>query len=354
MLEKFITEDYLKKDGSLDHKLITDSLSENQPLLKNLQDFNSSDLKSFFHILLTNNCYKALGQIIEWVENDGVKGLGLYKVLSALLTKKISISTEIMFKEISLLEPEEAVNLLPYEKQLDDKSRSLVEQAKYKITSKINDHKTDLLEQIKFLNQQELTEKAEEMQQKLEFHFPKLDNADAQSSKVKLQQSKDLNFSKIIKRNLSFNLRTKSRIDKKVLEKINKRSEEDQKLLNSMVSTWHDIFKHEIEDFIAQLEFLSIQRNEIYEDILKNNKDLDLWTKVELLLKTGRAFEGLNLLLSKEKEILDKNTDATYNYYYYKALLYEQIGMSDEAEEIFKALYEQKQNFRDVNFYLKN
>ena len=153
---------------------------------------------------------------------------------------------------------------------------------------------------------------------------------------------------------MSFNLRTKKRIDKKTLDRINKKSKEDEEFLNSMVSTWYNELNQKPELYITQLEFLAVQNNQFFEKLLKNNTKLDFWTKIELLLKTGRAFEGLNLLNSKEKELLDKNRDAVYNYYYYKALFYRQVGMIEEAEEIFKALYEQKQNFRDVNFYLKD
>ena len=355
MLKQFITKDYLKDDNSLDYELISNDLSENQPLLKGLRELDSDDLKAFFHILLTNKCYKALGQIINWIENEDVKSLNLYKVLIGLLIKN-NIPPEVIAQEIATLESEETINLLPYEKQLNEEAQSLVEQAKYKNNSKANSYKTNLFEQVKFLDQQELTEKAREIRQKLEFHFPEstLENTQSHYSGIKLKQSKDLNFSKVIERNLSFNLRAKKRIDKKILEEINERNQKDQDFLNSMVSTWHDVFKNEVEILIAQLEFFSIQSNEIYKFILKNHNDLDFWTKVELLLKVERAFEGLNLISSKESEILDKDTESVYNYYYYKALFYKQIGMNEEADEIFKALYEQKQNFRDIKFYLKD
>jgi len=356
MLKDYITEDFFKADGTVDIKSVTDSMSDDRLLIKKFNNLDTEDLKSLFHILISNNCHKALGKIFMRLESENDNQHDHFKLLSEIVLKNSFLTNDFRSKYLKNLDHDDSVFLLPFKKFFNESGTSHLEQTKFKFTSELNDLKTDLIEQVKFLNQQELIDKAGEIRQKLEFHFPEMrtEKTSQKGSNVKLQQSKDLTFSKVIERNLSFNLRTKKRIDKKAIEKINKKIKSENKALESMLAAWKSIFENHIDLYITQIEFLSPDSKIHYNEILRSSNDLELWTKVELLLKTERAFEGINFLQSKEKEILDKSTEAVYNYYYYKALFYRQAGMLDEAEKIFKALYEQKQNFRDVNFYLKS
>jgi hypothetical protein len=245
--------------------------------------------------------------------------------------------------------------LIADKKYFSSELQEEIESAKKVIARKNEDFKIDLEEQVIFLKDQQLNDKADEIQKKIEFHFPefkKIENV--VEEKIKLKNLEDQKFSNIIKRNLSFNLRKKGRLGKKDVERIKEKNEQALKSLNQIAPEWYKLFVKDIDLFIVQLEFFNLKDLEIYDFILKNHKSLSTWTRVELCLNSGRYFEGLNFLTANEKEILDNDTESVYNFYYYKGLFYQRIGMTDEAEEIFKALHEQKQNFRDVYYYLKN
>jgi len=332
MLSSIFKDEYIQPNGSLNLKQLEADIDSSEEIFNKIIELDEHSLNSLFHILVTNDRYEIIRKIFDKTKNTHSSSKSLYTlVTSSHLKVKHNIE---VFDQINTenLQTEDYRLIIANKKLFSTVIQEKIETCKESIHKANEDFKVDLEEQVIFLKDQQLNDKAHEIQMKIEFHFPEFKKVEnVAEEKIKLKNLEDQKFSNIIKRNLSFNLRKKGRLDNKELKKIKEKNL-----------------------FIVQLEFFNFKDIEIYDFLLKNHKDINTWTRVELCLKSERYFEGLNFLMANEKEILDNDSESVYNFYYYKGLFYQKIGMTDEAEEIFKALYEQNQNFRDVYYYLKN
>ncbi len=355
MLKDIFKDEYIQANGALNLNQLEADIDSKEEIFNTISELNEHSLHSLFHILITNDRYEIIRKIFDKTKNASSSSKSLYTlVTSGYLKTNHNIE---VFDQVNTdnLQIEDFRLLIADKKNFSSVVQEKIEICKKNIHKTSEEFKIDLEEQVIFLKDQQLNDKAQEIQMKVEFHFPEFKKIkNVVEEKIKLKNLEDQKFSNIIKRNLSFNLRKKGRLDKKDIKKIKEKNKQAIKALNQITLEWYQLFVNDIDLFIVQLEFFNFKDIEIYDFLLKNHKELNTWTRVELCLKSERYFEGLNFLMTNEKEILDNDTESVYNFYYYKGLFYQKIGMTDEAEEIFKALYEQNQNFRDVYFYLKN
>lgn len=346
----------LIENGFFSFKALNDKINANEEV-----DF-IVELKFQEQILLLKLLFdhKRYDIVANIVKHKNCSSLDITPLAKLLLIQTLNESVELNYKElkknIDKLKSSTAFFLLPFKKNLTTEEVKKLEQSVLNLKSKAQKYKTELLDQIQFLKNQQLYDKETEIRQRLGFHFPEelKKNENKPSTPKKLEHSKDLTFSKLIERNLSFETRKKKRLNKERKISLNKKEEQDQKFLLTMLETWLEIFKKNLNLLLNQIQFLDLEDTTIFDEILNVKDDLDDWTKVGLYLKTKRYYEGLSYLESIEKKVLDNNPSEVYHYYYYKALFYYNSGMTEEAEKLFKVIHEQKENFRDVKFYLSD
>ena len=346
----------LIEKGSFNFEALNDKLVKNQPI-DFLIEMSLEEQILLFKLLFENKKYDIIAKLVE---HKSSSLLEITPTIKLLLVQTLNESSELNYKDlkkiIDKLKPSTTLFLWPYKKSLTSEEVKKLEQSILTLKSKLQKFKTELLDQVQFLKNQQLLDKEIEIRQRLEFHFPEeiKKTGNKPTKPKKLEHSKDLSFSKLIERNLSFESRKKKRLSKDRKLVLKEKEDHDENFLLQMIETWLDIFQDNSSLLLNQIYFLDVSLVKVFEKILNTRNDIDDWTKVNLYLKSERFYEGLSYLESIEKKVLDNNPGDVYHYYYYKALFYYNTGMTEEAEKLFKIIHEQKENFRDVKFYLSN
>ena len=355
MLYKKILSLFESKDGFLDFDLFAE-LCENSELTKeNILELDDTNLNLLLKLLIDNKQFKSFSNVIAILEKSGADTP--YSMIAlALIKRGVLNSTEDFKQTNSVLEnlgEHSSLALLPFIKNLPEKVQKKIELSLSHRRSEVNEYREELKEQIDFLKTQMLTEKAIEIEDKLKFHFPGIEEQFLSAEKTQ-SKNNEQKFAKIIERNLSFSFKSqKTESNKSSVYEKNKKDESEQSL--ELAKIWFSEMKDENLDLLlTQLEFLNFEHSGFFSDVLKESSTPDVWTKLVLFIKSKRYLEGLDFLEENEQKLLTESPESVYNYYYTKGLLFLGAGMNKEAEEIFLVIKEQKENFRDIKALLQN
>lgn len=339
---------------SLNLDVFSDVITTSEEFKEQLLDLKNDELDSLIKLFADSKRPDLLSKLINFLNEHQVE-YNTSTVVASLFKLDAVDSDDFFIKNnhlLSSLSPKNALCLSPFMDSFPEKFQNIIEASLAKRKASVEAFKEHLQDQIEFLKSQQLTDKALEYEEKLKFHFSET-TQDLKTYAKSAEKSKDQTYAHVIERNLSFESRSKERLgttSKRVFESLKKDDETNLEL----AELWYTELKDkDIELLLTQLELMDFNNSSFYGRILRENKNLPVWTKIFLHIKSKNFLEGLEFLDVNEPLLLTDSAESIYNYYYTKGVMLLGAGMQKEAEDIFNIIKEQKGNYRDIQLLLQ-